>query len=55
MVGTKADRLSGNKLRTALKGLEQKLGASPILPFSSKTGNGKSDLWHAIRGSYTPE
>jgi len=52
VVGTKADRLSGNKLRTALKALEQELGASPILPFSSKTGDGKAELWRAIRGSY---
>lgn len=50
VVGTKADRLSGNKLRAALKGLEQDLGASPILPFSSKTGAGKAELWRAIRG-----
>ena len=52
VVGTKADRLSSNKLRTALKALEQELGASPILPFSSKTGDGKAELWRAIRGSY---
>jgi GTP-binding protein len=52
VVGTKADRLSGNKLRTALKGLEQELGASPVLPFSSKKGTGKAELWGAIRGSY---
>ena len=51
VVGTKTDRLSGNKLRAALKSLEQGLGASPILPFSSKTGTGKAELWRAIRGS----
>ena len=51
LVGTKADRLSGNKLRTALKTLEHDLGASPILPFSSKTGTGKAELWRAIRAS----
>ena len=53
VVGTKADRLSGNKLRAALKGLEQGLGASPILPFSSKTGAGKAELWRAIRASHS--
>jgi GTP-binding protein len=52
VVGTKADRLSGNKLRTALKALGQELGASPILPFSSKTGDGKAELWGTIRASY---
>src|SRR3954470_23260323 len=50
VVGTKADRLSGNKLRTAIKTLEQELGASPFLPYSSKTGAGKAELWRAIRG-----
>jgi GTP-binding protein len=53
VVGTKADRLSGNKLRTATKTLEQELGASPLLPYSSKTGAGKAELWRAIRGSYS--
>jgi len=52
VVGTKADRLSGNKLRSGLKKLEQELGVSPILPFSSKTGSGKAELWRAIRASY---
>jgi GTP-binding protein len=51
VVGTKADRLSGNKLRSALKTQEQELGARPILPFSSKTGAGKAELWRAIRDS----
>ncbi len=55
VVGTKADRLSGNKLRTALKKLEQELGASPILPFSSKTGTGKAELWRVLRASYSAE
>lgn len=53
VVGTKADRLSGNKLRTALRTFEQELGASPILPFSSKTGAGKAELWRAIRASFS--
>jgi len=52
VVATKADRLSGNKVRSALKKLEQELDASPILPYSSKTGDGKAELWRAIRGSY---
>ena len=50
VVGTKADRLSGNKLRSALRKLEEGSGASPILPYSSKTGAGKAELWRAIRG-----
>jgi GTP-binding protein len=55
VVGTKADRLSGNRLRTALKTLEQELGASPILPFSSKSGSGKAELWRAIRRLCGPD
>lgn len=55
VVGTKSDRLSGNKLKSALKGLEEQLGASPVLPYSSKTGSGKAELWRAIRASAVPK
>jgi len=51
VVGTKSDRLSGNKLKPALKALEQALATSSILPYSSKTGAGKAELWRAIRAS----
>jgi GTP-binding protein len=49
VVGTKADRLSGNKLKASIKSLEQALGASPVQPYSSKSGNGKAQLWRAIQ------
>ena len=55
VVATKSDRLSGNKLRSSLKALEQELGTSQILSFSSKTGTGKAELWRAIRASYAPK
>jgi GTP-binding protein len=55
VVGTKSDRLSGNKLRSVLKPLEQALGASPILPYSSKSGSGKAELWRAVRAAATPD
>src|SRR4051794_11677420 len=45
VVGTKSDRLSGNKLKTALKALEQSLEITPVLPYSSKSGSGKAELW----------
>jgi GTP-binding protein len=48
VVATKTDRLSGNKLTTALRALEQAHGAKPI-PFSAKTGKGSAELWRAIR------
>ena len=50
VVGTKSDRLSGNKLRSALRELEQELG-SAIFPYSTKTGDRRALLWNAIRES----
>jgi GTP-binding protein len=49
MVATKTDKLSGNKLRQALATLERDHGVADILPYSAKTGQGRSDLWRAIR------
>src|SRR5215469_181999 len=49
MVATKSDKLSGNKLRHALATLEQDHGVSNILAYSAKTGQGRSELWRAIR------
>ena len=51
VVGTKADRLSGNKLRSALRSQEGALKTAPILPYSSKSGTGKAELWRAIRAA----
>ena len=48
IVATKADRLSGNKLKESLKALEQEFGAKPMI-YSSKTGAGKDELWKVIR------
>jgi GTP-binding protein len=48
MVATKADRLTGNKLKQSLRALEQEFGVKPLL-YSSKTGAGKDELWKAIR------
>jgi GTP-binding protein len=49
IVATKADRLSGNQLRTALNVLAQHYPDARILPFSAKTGAGREELWQAIR------
>jgi GTP-binding protein len=49
VVGTKADRLSGNKLRAALKALHAALEIETILPFSAKSGLGRDELWRHIR------
>lgn len=49
MVATKSDKLSANKLRHALATLQRDHGVSEILPYSAKTGHGRSELWRAIR------
>jgi GTP-binding protein len=49
MVATKSDKLSANKLRHALATLQRDHGVSDILPYSAKTGHGRSELWRAIR------
>lgn len=48
LVGTKTDRLSGNKLKQSLKALEAEFGGE-VLPYSSKSGTGKDELWRVIR------
>jgi GTP-binding protein len=48
VVGTKADRLSGNKLRTSLAELQAAHEVDRILPFSSETGAGTTELWQEI-------
>jgi GTP-binding protein len=49
VVGTKSDRLSGNKLRNALAALKREHGIDEILPYSAKTGEGRSQLWREIK------
>jgi len=49
VVATKADRLSGNTLRTALEGLQQEFGVERIARFSARTGDGRDALWQEIR------
>jgi GTP-binding protein len=49
IVATKADRLSGNQLRNAIRSLAEEYPQSPILPFSARTGAGRQELWHEIR------
>jgi GTP-binding protein len=49
VVATKTDKLSANKLRPALSILAREHGVENILPYSAKTGAGKSELWRAIR------
>ena len=49
VVATKSDKLSGNKLRNALSSLAQAHEIDSVLPYSARTGAGRSELWRAIR------
>jgi len=49
VVATKSDRLSNNQLHAALRTLTQEYPAARLLPFSSKTGAGREELWKQIR------
>src|SRR5256885_2899261 len=49
VVATKADKLSGNKLRTVLATLARDHGIDNLLPYSARTGDGSTELWHEIR------
>jgi GTP-binding protein len=49
VVATKADRLSGNELPVAVRNLQSELAVQRLIPYSSKTGTGKDDLWNVIR------
>jgi len=48
VVATKADKV-GSRLQSALEKMRQGLGVDKILPFSSKSGMGKDELWKLIR------
>jgi GTP-binding protein len=50
VVATKADRV-GSRLQSALEKLRQSLGVRDVLPFSSKTGLGKDELWKQIHAT----
>ncbi len=51
MVGTKADKLSGNSLSRALSSFTRHFPELRIVPFSARTGNGRDELWREIRAS----
>lgn len=49
IVGTKADKLSGNALRKSLDAFAQALPGVPVVPYSARTGAGRDKLWQEIR------
>jgi GTP-binding protein len=54
VVGTKADKLSGNRRVVAINRLRQALGGEEVLPCSVKDGRGIPALWSAIRKAAEP-
>jgi GTP-binding protein len=55
MVGTKADKLSGNALRRASDSFLQVVPELRIVPYSARTGAGRDELWREIREAIKPE
>jgi len=55
LVGTKSDRLSNNQLSNVLRNLGQEYPAARLLPYSSKTGAGRDELWKQIRDVCQPD
>jgi len=51
IVGTKSDRLSGNRLHNSLQALSQEFPQTRILPFSAKSAAGREELWKEIRAA----
>jgi GTP-binding protein len=51
LVGTKADKLSGNKLKATLESFCEAFETEAIVPFSARTGDGRVELWREIRES----
>ena len=48
ITATKADRLSGNTLTASLQTLRSEFQTDRILPFSTRTGTGRDELWKEI-------
>jgi GTP-binding protein len=48
VVSTKVDKLTRSRRHAAIESIRRCLGRDPVLPFSSTTGEGKSELWQVI-------
>jgi len=55
VVGTKADKLSGNALRKSLDAFREAAPEVRVLPFSARTGQGREELWQEIRAACQSE
>jgi GTP-binding protein len=54
LVATKSDRLSNPKLQNSLRTFTQEYPTARLLPYSSKTGAGREELWKQIRQVIQP-
>ena len=54
IVGTKADKLSGNTLRRALDNFSHAAPHARVIPYSARTGAGRDELWKEIRTAIEP-
>lgn len=55
VVGTKADKLSGNALRKSLDACRDLGSEVRVVPFSARTGLGRDELWQEIRAACQSE
>jgi GTP-binding protein len=51
MIGTKADKLSGNTLQKSISAFAQRIPGLRIVPYSARTGLGRDELWHELRAA----
>jgi len=51
VVGTKADKLSGNTLRKAIDTFTRNRPELRLVPYSARTGLGRDELWREIRAA----
>jgi len=51
IVATKADRIGGNQLRNQIELFRREFETQQIIPYSSKAGTGKDELWQQIRAA----
>jgi GTP-binding protein len=49
LVATKSDRVSNNTLTNVMRTFSERYPSAPLLPYSSKTGVGRDELWKHIR------
>jgi GTP-binding protein len=51
LVATKSDKLSNNELRKHLQRISSVLEDESVVAYSAKTGNGRDEIWRAIKSA----